>query len=174
MTDSVKVEQLMQLFNQEFVDFNTRLVRGEGEPQYCPMDKTTPYHRIEFAHGYLASALHEVAHWCIAGEQRRLQYDYGYWYHPDGRNQSQQAAFENVEVKPQALEWMFSVASCSRFRVSADNLNGYQGDLTAFTQRVREQVDSYLCSGIPRRAQRFIAVLQQHFNSPALHIEQFT
>jgi elongation factor P hydroxylase len=57
---------------------------------------------------YLASALHEVAHWCLAGVERRKLEDYGYWYSPDGRSRGEQSAFENVEARPQALEWILS------------------------------------------------------------------
>lgn len=55
--------------------------------------------------------MHELAHWCIAGPERRLLADYGYWYEPDGRTEQIQAEFEKVEVKPQAVEWILS-ASC--------------------------------------------------------------
>ncbi len=53
---------------------------------------------------FYASALHEIAHWCIAGENRCQQVDYGYWYEPNGRSEERQFEFEKVEVKPQALE----------------------------------------------------------------------
>jgi elongation factor P hydroxylase len=49
--------------------------------------------------------------------------DYGYWYAPDGRSAEQQELFEQSEVKPQALEWMFSVACGQVFRLSTDNLS---------------------------------------------------
>lgn len=52
------------------------------------------------------SALHEISHWTIAGKERRLLADLGYWYAPDGRTREQQALFEQVEVKPQAIEWL--------------------------------------------------------------------
>ncbi|MDI8993212.1 elongation factor P hydroxylase, partial [Salmonella enterica subsp. enterica serovar Anatum] len=38
---------------------------------YLPADAQVPYHRIVFAHGFYASALHEISHWCIAGKARR-------------------------------------------------------------------------------------------------------
>jgi len=79
---------------------------------------------VIFAHGFYASALHEVAYWCIAGEKRRQLVDYGYWYCPDGRDIQTQHQFENVEIKPQALEWLFCVASDFPFNVSCDNLQG--------------------------------------------------
>ncbi|MCC2605906.1 elongation factor P hydroxylase [Planctobacterium marinum] len=145
-------QDLIGIFNQCFASYNTRLVKGDGEPVYLPADDACAWHRIEFAHGYFSSGLHEIAHWCIAGEQRRQLVDYGYWYCPDGRNQEQQAAFEKVEVKPQALEWCFSVACGLKFRVSTDNLNGAPVDRFAFQDKVLHQVEFYLQQGLPARA----------------------
>ncbi|WP_459782603.1 elongation factor P hydroxylase, partial [Photobacterium sp. R1] len=88
---------LITLFNRTFLTrFNTELVLGGDEPIYLPADTEHPHHRIVFARGYFASALHEIAHWCIAGPERRLKEDYGYWYLPDGRDTEQQAVFEQV------------------------------------------------------------------------------
>ncbi|WP_100643357.1 elongation factor P hydroxylase [Alteromonas facilis] len=166
------VEALIALFNRTFERTQTRLVRGNDEPIYLPADDEHDYHRIVFAHGYFSSALHEIAHWCIAGQQRRLQVDYGYWYCPDGRDDNQQAEFEKVEVKPQALEWAFSAAAGRPFGVSTDNLNGVQPDRFAFARRVQAQLAHYLANDFPPRAQQFIAALQSHFNSPALDMSR--
>ena len=52
--------------------------------------------------------------------------------------------FEKVEIKPQALEWLFA-KSCGRpFRVSLDNLTGDSGDGTAFKDNVFAQVQTFL------------------------------
>ena len=164
------VEPLMALFDQTFLGrFNTRLVRGGDEPVYLPANEHTPYHQIVFAHGYFSSALHEIAHWCIAGEQRRLLEDYGYWYCPDGRDATQQREFEQVEVKPQAIEWAMTIAANRRFQVSTDNLNGAEPDREGFTRRVREQLLTYLNSGFPPRATMFIYALRAKFNGPELN-----
>lgn len=78
---------LIEMFNCTFLDsYNTELILGGDEPVYLPADDGHRQHRIVFARGYFASALHEISHWCIAGEERRLVEDYGYWYEPDGRN----------------------------------------------------------------------------------------
>jgi elongation factor P hydroxylase len=84
-------QDLIHLFNQTFAESeNTHLVKGQSEPIYLPANDQVNYHRIIFAHGFFASALHEIAHWCVAGQARRLLEDYGYWYCPDGRNMQQQ------------------------------------------------------------------------------------
>ena len=59
-------QQLIDLFDSCFAEeFNTRLIKGDDEPIYLPADDETPYHRIVFAHGFFASALHEISHWWL-------------------------------------------------------------------------------------------------------------
>lgn len=146
---------LIRLFADCFgVSENTRLVAGDNEPYYQPAGEL-PYHQVVFAHGFFASALHEIAHWCIAGSERRQLFDYGYWYEPDGRNAEQQALFEQVERKPQALEWLFSLCCAAPFQVSVDNLSGIEVDRNAFTLAVAQQLDWYLQYGLPPRAEQF-------------------
>ena len=50
----------------------------------------------------------------------------------DGRDEEQQKAFEQVEVKPQAIEWAFSIACDFKFNFSLDNLNGAPADILGF------------------------------------------
>lgn len=169
------VTDLIHLFDETFSStFNTRLIRGDDEPIYLPADQAHSYHRIIFAHGYYSSALHEISHWFIAGEKRRLLEDFGYWYVPDGRNVEQQKQFEQVEVKPQAIEWALSVAANKKFNISADNLNGAEADTEFFKEQVFSQVHEYLKIGFPTRAQRFIKVLADFYHvSLPLTKEQF-
>ncbi|PKM05055.1 MAG: elongation factor P hydroxylase [Gammaproteobacteria bacterium HGW-Gammaproteobacteria-6] len=157
-------QDLIQLFAGCFAaDFNTELVGGAAEPEYLPASPSYPRHRILFTRDYYRSALHEIAHWCVAGEARRQLPDFGYWYAPDGRTAVQQAAFEQVEVKPQALEWLFCVAAGHPFRVSTDNLRGEATDAGPFAQAVQQQVFVYLQQGIPARPAAFVAQLVSHY-----------
>lgn len=151
---------LISLFESCFKDsYQTILVKGENEPVYIPKNESNRYHQLVFAHGFFASALHETAHWCVAGDERRKLEDFGYWYKPDGRTVEEQRIFEEVEVKPQALEWMFSVSAGIRFRVSADNLAGGVAASNNFKQRVYKQVLVYLEKGLPSRANQFLQAL---------------
>ncbi len=169
-------QQLIDLFEQCFRDsFNTLLVKGESEPIYLPADQHCTYHQIVFAHGFYASALHEISHWCIAGAARREQIDFGYWYCPDGRDKQTQSQFEAVEIKPQALEWIFSVAAGFPFNISCDNLDGdHEPDRDAFQHKVYQQVLAYLAQPLPERPRCFVQALQQFYQTEPLRIDHFT
>ncbi len=188
-----KIEDLMSLFNQCFQQsFNTVLTKGFDEPIYLPPNtgydsetytiKALPEAQIVFAHGYYASALHEIAHWCLAGEQRRQQIDYGYWYSPDGRTAEQQAKFQLAEIKPQAIEWALSMSAGFKFQVSCDNLSGdefgNQPDVYAFEQEIRTQLNNYLNQSkepnIPQRAQQFMECLKSFYKTEQIHKTEST
>lgn len=154
------VNDLINLFNQLFKDsLNTVLVKGDDEPIYLPADKENPHHRVIFAHGFYASALHEIAHWCVAGPERRKLVDFGYWYKPDGRTADEQAEFEKVEVRPQAFEWLMSQAAGHKFNFSADNLSSDIGASEDFQQNVLNMVHKLLDNGLPTRVELLVEAL---------------
>ena len=139
--------------------YNTRIVGGFSEPFYRAAVGRLPA-EIRFTHNYERSALHELAHWCIAGPARRQQDDYGYWYVPDGRTAAQQRRFFAVEVKPQAIEKHFCQALAVPFEVSLDNLGNHaQPGLGAFRHAVDLQFHAYRAQGLPARATRLISLL---------------
>ncbi len=146
-------------------DYRTRLQGGAAEPLYRPGGDgdAVIYYREDFA----ASALHEVAHWCIAGDGRRQLEDYGYWYAPDGRNLEQQRAFELVEVRPQAVEWHLALAAGVPFQVSVDNLDAPAGEGDTFAFAVRDQARRFCRQPLPARAAEFRAALARHFRGIA-------
>ena len=149
-------EDLIRIFNDCFaVEYNTLLIKGDEEPIYLPSTHYSPHNAIYFAHGFFSSALHECSHWLIAGAERRRLEDFGYWYAPDGRSSEEQNIFQQVEVKPQALEWILSVATGYRFRISIDNLNSMPSDSTPFKDAIHQQVLFYCTQGLTGRAQKF-------------------
>lgn len=153
-----------RVFNAVFADsMNTVLIGGAAEPYYRPADDEDSRHRIFYREDFVASSLHEISHWLVAGAERRLLPDWGYWYAPDGRNATQQAEFEQAEVKPQALEWLLSIACGIRFRVSLDNLSEHAGIGDAFKGRVYEQACANVCNGVNERARIFYDVLIAEF-----------
>lgn len=166
--DRFESRRLERVFDACFyLRWRTRLVGGAPEPFYQPAGRDGTCHQLHYRSDYFASALHEVAHWCIAGEARRRLPDFGYWYAPDGRTAGQQAAFESVEYRPQALEWFFSRACAHRFRVSADNLHpdGSIPDGESFKRRVLDQALHWQTAGLPLRAGMFFAALSNEFGT---------
>jgi elongation factor P hydroxylase len=160
-----------------FLEYHTCLRGGFDEPLYVPCRGEKPA-EIRFRRDYVSSALHEVAHWCIAGKKRRLLQDFGYWYEPDGRNPQQQQAFVQVEAKPQAIEWWFHQAIGRRFHLSFDNLSGESIDPMPFAQAVVAQALDYSVNGLPLRADKYVVALSRQCGSvdqiqsfePSLHM----
>lgn len=148
-----------RLFNQSE---NTRLQIGADEPFYqaaCDDQKAIIFARED----YFSSALHEIAHWAIAGEQRRKKDDFGYWYQPEGRTAEQQQQFEQVEIRPQAIEWILSLACNHTFHFSADNLTQEIDASDSFKESVYQQAKGYLDESLPVRAQLLFDQLNLHF-----------
>jgi len=166
---------LIQLFNDTFFDeYQTKLELGGDEPIYLPADAQHPYHRIIFARGFYASALHEIAHWCVAGPQRRLLEDFGYWYEPDGRTAQVQAEFEKVEIRPQAYEWILAQSAGFPFSVSCDNLHGdFEPDRLVFMAKVQAEVREILAEGLPKRVAQLSQALRAFYNIAPLDVAQF-
>jgi elongation factor P hydroxylase len=162
----LNVQTVEDVFHQAFLmPFNTELIGGADEPIYRPADSQNGRNRLFYRQDYLSSALHEIAHWCIAGPERLQREDFGYWYHPDGRNPEQQHIFEAAEVKPQALEWIFSIACGHLFSISVDNLEGTGASGSSFKQDVVNQA-LFWCDKdvLPTRAGRFIPQLSDRFS----------
>jgi len=155
------------------------LKSGGDEPIYLPRSGENDFDQIISTHDYFSSALHEVSHWCIAGVERRKLIDFGYWYEPDGRSDAQQRTFENVEIKPQALEWLFTEACDVKFSLSVDNLEQtsqnqeFVGASEDFKLAVLEQAWHYLESDdVPKRAAIFIEALLGHFRPEQRKLEK--
>lgn len=162
-------ETLEALFSDIFLaDYDTVLEGGGEEPEYLPGRP----HRIVYTRDYFRSALHEVAHWCVAGAERRQRHDYGYWYAPDGRNRQQQAQFLQVEVHPQALEALFCAASGHSFRVSTDNLEGDAGDEKRFSDAVWRKARDLQQQGLAARPRRWCQALTAHYQRQGIPLQQ--
>lgn len=166
-------QDLVSLFNATFMECEcTQLQAGGNEPIYRPAQNKADYHCIVFTQDYYASALHEIAHWGIAGAERRLKEDYGYWYTPDGRTLKQQSEFELVEVRPQALEWILSEACGFRFRISADNVENCLGASGNFKDAIYQQVLLFCKQGLNVRMNKWVQLLL-NFYQPTLLYSDF-
>ncbi|MBQ24256.1 elongation factor P hydroxylase [Alcanivorax sp.] len=161
--------ELEALFRATFFhSYDTLLEGGAAEPVYLPGHP----HRICYTRDYFRSALHEIAHWCVAGPARRQQEDYGYWYAPDGRSADQQAEFSRVEVLPQAYEAIFCAACGHDFRVSLDNLNGDGGDEAAFAVEVKAKAERLLVEGLAERPARWCEALATAYGREDVSLHQ--
>lgn len=154
-------EDLSPLFAVCFAKYRTVLVGGAAEPLYTPWQDNQPA-KIYYTRDYYRSALHEIAHWCIAGVERRTQEDYGYWYAPEGRNAEQQVQFEMMEVRPQALELLFCAAAGHDFFVSCDNFSRV-GDERGFQQQVLAEAKCMLEGAIPPRGLLWLQALERAY-----------
>jgi hypothetical protein len=171
-SQSKDVTSLVELFNSLFgPSHNTVLERSSGDPMYLPADASGAPNRIQFAHGFFASALHEISHWCIAGKDRLGLVDFGYWYKPDGRTLAEQEEFLRFEAKNQALEWILSTSAGIQFYLSMDNLDGDPGDVKEFSQRVIERTQLYLREGLPPRAEQIKHALISRYETDHLFAE---
>jgi len=163
---TVTAAVLEQVFADCFGDEErTRLLGGAEEPLYQPAAAPDDWHTIRYRADYPASALHEVAHWCIAGPARRRLPDYGYGYTPDGRDAAAQRDFEAVEAAPQGLEWLFAQGCGLPFRLSLDNLDGNlaAADRERFAAAVVAEARAWQARGPAGRAGRFLAALVARF-----------
>lgn len=160
--DPMKLDRVMRVFHTAFADEGVRVVGGYPEPFYQAPRGGSPA-EIRFNRDYLNSCLHEIAHWCIAGRERRARDDYGYWYRPDGRNGSEQREFFRAEAGPQALEWSFALACGEAFRMSLDNLGGEIDGEAEFAAALEGKLAGYLEGGFPPRAERFLLGLMAEF-----------
>ncbi len=157
---------LEQLFDALFGErYRVRLRGGFDEPLYVPAAAGKPA-EVRFRADYFASALHEVAHWTLAGAARRRLLDYGYWYAPDGRDHEAQNRFEAVEVGPQALEWLFAEAAGYPFRPSLDNLEAGSATHQRFRTALEAERERRLRLGLPPRALAFRNAVYECYRSP--------
>jgi elongation factor P hydroxylase len=161
------------LINTHYLNaYHTVLIGGFSEPFYQPAKPDEPA-QIQFTQDYCRSALHELAHWCVAGEERRKLEDYGYWYAPDGRTQQQQELFFKTEIVPQAIEWALSLVCGIKFDVSVDNLNNSISGAADFKQAVRKKLEFYLSKGFPVRTQALLEVIYQSKTADAKSLYQY-
>jgi len=156
MLDSIEI---CYRFNETFQrTYATQLCGGADEPLYLP-----PTHLklglIQYNRNFAASALHEIAHWLIAGRRRRQLVDYGYAYQSEPRTNADQKRFYLYEARNQGLEKMLSQQCGNPFQVSVDNLlvgvderNLFGDSVTTACRQWRERV-------LPIRVQRMLCSL---------------
>jgi elongation factor P hydroxylase len=146
-------EGIKAVFEQQFRESHgVELKGGAREPLYLPAKSPQEYHQLIYTLDYPASALHELAHWCLASDEQLQLRDWGHWYVPDGRSVEEQRRFQRAEARVQALEWILSWAAGRSFRESSDNLSGEALDERYFKEAIHQQVLVFCEQGPPPRA----------------------
>lgn len=159
------LETFTRILNKQYLHRYGTILTGEHKEPFYRAPSNGRAAEIQFKRDYIRSAMHELAHWCLAGKERRLLDDFGYWYLEDGRTQTQQEAFFKVEVRPQAIEWAFATVCGAPFEVSVDNLENHVSGSLKFQDMVHQQISEYLNSGYPRRAQEILHLLHDYRNT---------
>jgi elongation factor P hydroxylase len=173
VTKREPAKRISQVFNGLFaVSAWTVMVGGGAEPLYVPASGDQPA-RLVYTRNYAASALHEAAHWCIAGAVRRRQVDYGYHYDPSPRSTTQRQRFFGLELRCQALELLFTAAAGQPFQVSIDDLDAPEASAAetgagGFDAEVRAAAVAMHRRGLPPRAAQLRGALAAEFNSAAV------
>ncbi|MEM7000462.1 MAG: elongation factor P hydroxylase [Pseudomonadota bacterium] len=137
---------------------DVKMCAGASEPLYEPPQGIQPA-RLHYREDFAASALHEAAHWCIAGTERRQQEDFGYVYLALPRTPAQQTQFFAAEARTQCLEALFAAVSGIKFQPSADNL---EADLDGFIEALKEQqtpTRAWIITRAGHRARSFVQAL---------------
>ena len=114
--------QIAACFNATFSSaWQVRIQGGAQEPLYRPAGSACTQSRLYYREDFAASALHEIAHWCIASVARLAREDFGYVYIPPPRTSAAQDQFLALELRTQALERVFAGAAGVPFRPSYDH-----------------------------------------------------
>ena len=165
-----------RVFNGLFAASTQTVMMGGGaEPLYLPATDDQPA-RLVFTRDYASSALHEAAHWCIAGAARRRQIDYGYHYAAPPRTALQRQRFFNLELRCQATELLFSTAARQPFRVSIDDLDtphdgAMQISAADFATDVYAEATAMSARGLPSRAARLRDALAAEFKAEVVSLD---
>lgn len=169
MTAGLSQEQICGCFNRLFqARYRVRLLGGGAEPEYLPPGTdSSQLGRLIAREDFAASALHEAAHWCVAGAARRALPDYGYIYLPPPRSAIDQVLFFANELRNQAVELYLAEAAGVSFRASADDPELGLTELATFEAKVRATVEEWWTKPAirtdrpPPRAVAFAAALAE-------------
>jgi len=104
--------------------FPTLTIQGGADEPFYKAPTETEKAVLYFRENYPRSLLHELAHYCLAGDRRRKLDDFGYWYSPCGRSAEEQTQFELVEARPQGLEKAMCEIVGIKFSPSTDDFSG--------------------------------------------------
>jgi elongation factor P hydroxylase len=120
-TDDEFCQYLIGILASVFPDLS---IEGGADEPFYQAAKDNAKAVIYFRDNYPRSLLHELSHYCLAGDRRRMLDDFGYWYSPCGRSAEEQNKFEMVEARPQGLEKVMCEILKIKFSASIDDFSG--------------------------------------------------
>lgn len=159
MNDDDLCKNLINIFESLFPMMT--IIGGADEPYY-QAPKGSEKAKMFFRENYPRSLLHEMAHYCLAGNRRRQLDDYGYWYSPCGRTAEEQSLFEKVEARPQGLEKAMCEAIGLKFSPSLDDFSGRPAS-NVFLNRL-EASYTEMKTNPPPTAKKVLAALSEFNN----------
>lgn len=162
--------EIARRFNARFRGHGPRgtvLMGGAAEPVYLPATRRRPA-LIRYTRDFAQSALHEIAHWCLADAAARRLVDYGLWYDPPPRTAAVQERFYAAEVPVQALEMLLARVCAVPFHFSADNPGADGGAARQrFERRVQGAYRALLEEGVNLRARAVLTALDPQWRERA-------
>jgi len=141
--------------------FSSLTIKGGAEEPFYEAPKLNSIAVLHFRSNYPRSLLHEISHYCLAGDRRRQIDDFGYWYSPCGRTQEEQERFEAVEARPQGLEKAMCEIVGLKFSPSLDDFSGRPP-----SQQFLKQLDlsfQEMSANPPLTAKKALRGLRRHF-----------
>lgn len=147
-SDDELCQFLMSGFSEIFPDLT---IKGGAEEPFYEASKSSSMAVLYFRSNYPRSLLHEISHYCLAGERRRQIDDFGYWYSPCGRPQEEQERFEAVEARPQGLEKALCEIIGIKFSPSLDDFSGRPPSQAFLHELDRSYQEMMMCPPLTAR-----------------------
>lgn len=161
MIISLNDDRLCQYLTATFESAFPHLkIKGGADEPFYKASTTHEKAIIYYRSNYPRSLLHEMSHYCLAGNKRRLIDDFGYWYTACGRNAEEQLLFEQVEARPQGLEKAMCRALGIDFSPSLDDFSGRPAS-TSFLQNIDFHYQQMI-SNPPTNAKKALDMLMKN------------
>lgn len=159
-------EYCQKLINA-FADILPNLtIKGDAEEPFYEAPRINTRAILYFRSNHPRSLLHEISHYCLAGNRRRGMDDFGYWYAPCGRTAEEQQRFEVVESRPQGLEKVMCEIVGLKFSPSLDDFSG-RPPSESFLQAL-ELTYQEMRVNPPPTANKVLTGLKYHWSSNCL------
>ncbi|EGR2739665.1 elongation factor P hydroxylase [Vibrio parahaemolyticus] len=157
-TDDEYCRNLINAFSDIFPNLT---IKGDAEEPFYEAPRANTNAVLYFRSNYPRSLLHEISHYCLAGDRRRSLDDFGYWYTPCGRTADEQQRFEVVEARPQGLEKAICEIVGIKFSPSLDDFSG-RPPSESFLQHLELAYQEMLLSP-PPTADKVLAGLKKYW-----------